>query len=112
MIPPVVDSGRVLDRIRDDILAAGSGRILRIVLYGSRAVGTAGPDSDYDVLVVESDPIPAASEALRLRKALETLPCPIDLRVMGEQEFEETRDIVGGIAYPASRNGVTLYAVA
>lgn len=111
MIPVLIDPGEMVRRIRDGILAAGNGRVRRILLYGSRASGTAGPDSDYDVLVVESDPVPPLEESLRLRKTLESLPCPIDLRVMGEREFEETRNVIGGIAYPADHDGVTLYAV-
>jgi predicted nucleotidyltransferase len=83
----------------------------RIILYGSQAAGTAGMDSDFDVLVVETDPVRPMDESLRLRKALESFPCPVDLCVMGEREFEETRDVIGGIAYPAHQTGLTLYAI-
>jgi len=28
---------------------------------------------------------------------------------MGEEEFEETREVIGGLAYPAQKYGVVLY---
>jgi hypothetical protein len=45
----------------------------------------------------------------RLRQAVADLDCPVDVWVMGEQEFDETREVIGGIAYPAHKYGVVLY---
>jgi len=80
-----------------------------VILYGSRAQGTATEDSDFDLLVVERDPVSKREEMLRLRQALSDLGCPVDVWVMGEEEFEETRDVIGGLAYPAHKYGVVLY---
>lgn len=41
----------VLVRLRADLGRLYRGRVQKIVLFGSRARGEAGPDSDYDVAV-------------------------------------------------------------
>jgi len=68
--------------------------------------GTARQDSDYDILVIEGHPEFKRDEAIRLRRALEHLP--VDVRVMGEEEFEETKDVIGGLAFPARKYGKDL----
>jgi predicted nucleotidyltransferase len=40
----------------------------RILLYGSRATGTARPDSDYDLLIVWRDEDPPAARAATVRR--------------------------------------------
>jgi hypothetical protein len=37
------------------------------------------------------------------------LDYPVDIWVTGEEEFKETRDVIGGLAYPAHKYGVVLY---
>jgi len=82
---------------------------LRVVWFGSRALGTGGPGSDFDLLVIETDPVSKRDEMQCLRRAVHALPYPVDVWVMGEQEFEETKDVIGGLAYPAHKYGVVLY---
>lgn len=81
----------------------------RIILYGSRARGTASPDNDFDLLVVAAEPVSKREEIQRLRRAVHDLPYPVDVWVMGEREFEETKNVIGGLAYPAHKYGVVLY---
>ena len=102
----------MLSGLKEKILAAGENKIRRILFYGSRARGAARPDSDLDLLVVEKDPVSKPKERERLRQAVGDFAIPIDIRVMGETEFEETKNIVGGIAYPASKEGIILYEAA
>ena len=85
-------------------------RPVRIILFGSAATGTMTRDSDIDLLVVEDDPGDAAAESLRIRRQLRGLGYPIDVVVMSAQRFEETKDVVGGIAFPARRYGRTIHA--
>jgi predicted nucleotidyltransferase len=87
----------------------GVGCIRRIILYGSLARGTASPESDFDLLIIETDPVSMREEMQRLGRAVHDLPYPVDVRVMGEQEFEETKNIIDGLAYPAHKYGVVLY---
>lgn len=100
---------KTVEELRDRLLARNGGRIRRIVLYGSRARGAATPDSDFDLLVVEADPVSKREEVSLLRLAVSDLPHPVDVWVMGEVEFEETKHVIGGLAYPAHKYGVILY---
>jgi predicted nucleotidyltransferase len=96
-------------KLKDGFLAHNGARIRRVILYGSRAQGTATPDSDFDFLVVEADPVSKREEMRRLREAVKDLPVPVHVWVMGEVEFEETKSVIGGLAYPAHKYGVVLY---
>jgi predicted nucleotidyltransferase len=100
---------RTAGELRARLLAHGLGCIRRIILYGSRACGTALPESDFDLLVIETDPVSKREEMQHLRRAVQDLPYPVDVWVMGEQEFEETKNVIGGLAYPAHKYGVVLY---
>ena len=86
-------------------------RIRKVILYGSRARGKANVDSDYDILVIEKDPVAKRDEMHRFRQALRFLPCELDLWVMGNREFEETKEIIGGMAFPAHKYGRVLYEI-
>jgi predicted nucleotidyltransferase len=100
---------KVAEELKKRLLACDGDRIQRVLLYGSRAQGTATEESDFDLLVVEKDPVAKRQEIERLRHAFSDQHCPIDIWVMGEEEFEETKDIIGGLAYPAHKYGVVLY---
>ena len=99
----------IAEKLKKRFLAADGERILRVILYGSRAQGGATEESDFDFLVVEKDPVLKRQEMRRLRQAVADLDCPVDVWVMGEQEFDETREVIGGLAYPAHKYGVVLY---
>jgi predicted nucleotidyltransferase len=97
------------EKLNKRLLASDGERIRRVILYGSRALGSATEDSDFDLLVVEKDPVSKRDEMRRFRAVLSDLQYPVDVWVMGEEEFEETRNIIGGLAYPAHKYGVVLY---
>jgi hypothetical protein len=75
----------------------------------SRARGTATQESDFDLLVVEKDPAAKREEMERLRQAVSDHHRLVDIWVMGEEEFEETKDVIGGLAYPVHQYGLVLY---
>ena len=85
------------------ILAAA--RPDRIILFGSAATGTMTRDSDIDLLVLEREPGNTRQESVKIRRALDEIGYPIDVIVMSTERFEETKNIFGGIAYPAHRYG-------
>lgn len=97
-----------MDELRRKIFSVAGGRIRQLILFGSRAEGTACESSDLDVLVIERDPVDRRAESQRLRRELRDFPVPVDIHVMGELEFMETRDVIGGIAYPAAHHGIPL----
>ncbi|MGH7388912.1 MAG: nucleotidyltransferase domain-containing protein [Candidatus Rokuibacteriota bacterium] len=98
-------------RLKDLILQADGDRVTRIVLFGSRARGEAAPDSDFDLLVVLRDLVPSESVPyqLHLHRVLQGAGVTVEPWPMSEQEFEETKTVVGGLAYPAWTEGVVLY---
>ena len=104
-----IDEALIAEILRR-ILAAS--RPDRIILFGSAAVGRMTRDSDVDLLVLEKNPADAHRESVRLHDALRGLGVPIDVIVMPTERFEETKDLVGGIAYPARKYGKVLYEAA
>lgn len=84
----------------------------RIILFGSAAKGTMTPDSDIDLLVLEDLPETPREESSRIRSALNGLGYPIDVIVMPTVRFEESKDVIGGIAYPANKYGKVIYPAA
>ena len=100
---------RIAEELKKRLLASDGERIRRVILYGSRAQGTATKESDFDLLVVEKDPVAKWMEMTRLRQAVSDQDHPADIWVMGEEEFEETKDVIGGLAYPAHKYGLVLY---
>jgi predicted nucleotidyltransferase len=83
-----------------------------VILFGSAATGEMTADSDLDLLVVERQVANTRHESIRLRAALEDVPFPIDVIVMSRQWFDDTKDVIGGIAYPAHKYGRVLYEAA
>lgn len=81
----------------------------RVILFGSYAYGTPKEGSDLDFLVVASKPLSrmeAWKVALELRQQFSL---PIQVVFISPEEFEETKDVVGGIAYPAHHWGRVLF---
>lgn len=99
----------IAEELKKKFLASDGERIRRVILCGSRAVGSATAESDFDFLVVEKDPVSKREEIRRLRQSLTGLGYPVDVSVMGEEEFEETRNVIGGLAYAAYKYGLVLY---
>jgi predicted nucleotidyltransferase len=82
---------------------------IKVILFGSRARGTAHLGSDVDLLVIERDPVSARQEAIRLRQLLRDLDIAIDIIVVGQAFAERYGDIPGSVLYPALREGRVLY---
>jgi uncharacterized protein len=81
----------------------------RIILFGSAATGQMTKDSDIDLLVLESAPDDTRQESVRIRQAMRGLGYPFDIIVMAVERYEESKDVVGGIAYPAHKYGRVIY---
>ena len=84
----------------------------RIILFGSAAAGEMSPDSDIDLLVLMSGVYDAHGESVRIRQALRGLGYAFDIIVMRDERFEESKDVIGGIAFPAHRYGRVVYEAA
>ena len=81
----------------------------RIILFGSHARGTAGPDSDVDLLVVMRVSGSKRKLATQIDLALAGIGLPKDIIVVTPEEVQRYRDIVGTIIYPAVREGRVVY---
>ena len=84
----------------------------KIILFGSAAAGRMTRDSDIDILVVENEPGNTRGESVRIRRALGSMGYPIDVLVISTEWFEESKNIIGGIAYPANKYGKLIYHAA
>ena len=100
----------VLDEVVRRVLTVA--RPERIILFGSAATGQMTEDSDLDLLVVEPEPANTRDRSVRIRRALGDVRYPVDVIVMSSERFEETKNLVGGIAYPARKYGRVLYEAA
>ena len=91
------------------------GRILavtpaeRIIMFGSAAIGTMTSDSDIDLLVLKSAPDNTRRESVRIRRALSGFGYPFDITVMATERFEESKGVIGGLAFPANKYGKVIY---
>jgi len=60
-------------------------------------------------LVIESGFTSSREEGLRLRSALGDPGMAVDVFVMTPERFAETKEVIGGLAYPANKYGKVIY---
>ena len=82
----------------------------RIVLFGSAARGTMGPDSDLDVLVVARDGVHRIRASQAIYRALSGLGQAADIVVVTEGDVRHDLGKPGTIITPALEEGRDLYA--
>jgi uncharacterized protein len=84
-----------------------------VILFGSHAAGTASPDSDVDLLIIESEPFGANRdrrlEMTRLWRALARFPVAKDILVYSRSEIEHWRNARNHIIARVLREGRLLY---
>ncbi len=100
----------LLETIIERILSATQPK--RIILFGSAATGTMTRDSDLDLLVIEDGFTDNREENRRLRRTLGDIGMPVDIFAMTQERFEETKSVIGGLAYPANKYGKVIYEAA
>jgi predicted nucleotidyltransferase len=82
---------------------------VKILLFGSHAHGTAGPDSDVDLLVILPEVADKRKAAVEIRRSLAGFPVPKDIIVASVEEAKVRGSLVGSILRPALREGKVLY---
>jgi predicted nucleotidyltransferase len=97
----------LLNKMVDRILAVAKPE--RIILFGSGAKGLMTDDSDLDLLVIERGFESQRKGNARLREALGDLGIHVDVFAMTPERFEETKGVIGGLAYPANKYGKVIY---
>lgn len=83
----------------------------RIVLFGSRAVGTHRAESDVDLLVVQQSTEPRYKRALPIYAALADLPMEVeaDVIVYTPEEIQAWSGASAAFVTTALRDGTALY---
>jgi len=76
-----------------------------VILFGSRARGTARSDSDVDLLVVLHVEGSVRQKAVEIGVALADRTVPLDLIVVTPEQLEAGRDRLGSILRAAVREG-------
>ena len=106
-----------LSSAQDPLLAEITRRLVdaydpeRIFLFGSAARGDAGPDSDYDIMVLVSDCAPRQKRSGNLAfRALRGIPVPIDVLVWTRSDFEKQLHLKASFPSTILREGKLLYA--
>ena len=83
----------------------------RVYLFGSRARGEAGPDSDYDLLLVVPDDAPAERRDSTLAyRALRGTGVGADVIVWPHSRFEARKHVVCSLPATVLREGIVLDA--
>ncbi len=83
----------------------------RVYLFGSAARGDAGPDSDYDLLVVvPSSDEPGYRRMQRAQEALWGIWAAADVFVLTREEFARQQSVATSVASAAVAEGRVLYA--
>lgn len=82
-----------------------------IYLFGSRARGEGGPDSDYDVLLVVSDDAPPERRRSRLAyQVLRGTRMAADVVVISRRDFSQRLHLPASLPATVKREGRLLYA--
>lgn len=104
-----IDESLVKEIVRRILAAAAPDKI---IVFGSGATGEMTRDSDIDLLIVETDPGDQRKKSVLLREMLRGLGYPFDVIVISTEWFEESKEVIGGIAYPANKYGKVIYEAA
>ena len=81
----------------------------RVILFGSRARGTASDDSDVDLLVVLPHAPDKRRAAVEMRRLLRDLPVSKDIIVTTPDEIARRGHVVGSLLHAALREGTVVY---
>jgi len=109
IVPSPAAGDAVVDEIVRRLAAAYEPEAM--YLFGSAARGEAGPNSDYDVLLVVPDD--ASVERLRARRAYEVLwgiGIAVDVLIWRRSAFEEGAAVSTSLPAAVLREGVLLHA--
>jgi len=105
----------VTDQVFEEMVAAIVTAVdpEKIILFGSYANGTAMPDSDLDLLIIEREPFGPErgrrAELSRIRRALASFLVPKDILVYSTEEEARWRDSRNHVLAKSLREGRILY---
>lgn len=101
----------MLERMVETILEIASPE--KVILFGSQAKGTAKEASDYDFLIIETEPFgdngSRRQEAGRIGWALSKFDVVADILIYSPEEIEQRRHWKNGVVLDALSEGKVLY---
>ena len=104
-----VDEGLIAEIVRRILTVS---KPARLILFGSAATGRMTRDSDIDLLVLALPEANTVAERVRGRRAIGNLGFPFDICIMAPEWFEASKNVFGGLAYPANKDGRVIYEAA
>lgn len=81
----------------------------RIILFGSRARGDSGPDSDFDLLIIAPSPLPRWRRTVAVYRLLAGVGVPKEIVWWTPEEVQEWRGVRSHFINTALREGKVLY---
>ncbi len=112
-MPSAKEETNIPDPVLHDLVKklADTYRPLKVYLFGSRAQGTAGGDSDYDIMLIVRDDSPSnLKTATKAYEAMWGTSVPVDILVWTESNFNKRLDIANSLPAKVTREGHLLYA--
>lgn len=86
-------------------------KIIKIILFGSRARGDFNKDSDWDLLViVDKDIGPYQKRRIlgEIYRALAKLEESYEIIITSQTDFEKRKNVIGYISYEADKEGIVV----
>jgi len=96
-------TGQIVERLRQAVRPA------RIILFGSRARGETGPESDYDILIIAPSREPRWRRTAPLYGLLAGLGVPKDILWWTPEEVAEWQNVRSHFINTVLREGQVLY---
>lgn len=100
--------------VYDDFVQTIIGRICEtiqpkeIILFGSRANGSAKPDSDLDLLILYEGSLSKRDVKVAIRRLFPHPDFSMDLFVLSPAEFDRQKNVISSLGYTASREGIAV----
>ena len=100
------------------IVAVSHGRVQSVAMIGSRALGTATPGSDLDLVVLVEVPahvppwrgLQESAERQRIQQQVGPAPIPTDLSVRTTDQYAEAADVLGGLEWLVKHQGRVVFS--
>lgn len=103
---------RILKVIKEEIEKNGL-KVLKIILFGSRAKGEAKEDSDWDFFIVINEEIDFKMKKEILssiyKKLVEELNDDFEIVITSLRKFNEAKNVVGTLSYEVEKDGMLVW---